>query len=118
MSGAASTPDAFAVFDLAPAYDLDLAALEARFFAMSRELHPDRFVTAPAAQRVAALSRARAMNDAYQVLRKPVARAEHLLRLRGVTIGGNERIDPAFLQDILELREELAEARVAGRTAE
>ena len=41
-------------------------------------------------------------------------RAEYLLARAGVTIGDNERLDPAFLMEILELREELAEARAAG----
>jgi molecular chaperone HscB len=47
-----------------------------------------------------------------------VPRAEYLLARAGVTIGDNEQLDPAFLMEILELREELAEARVAKRTAE
>lgn len=115
---AATTPDPFALFELPPSYALDLEELERRFFAQNRELHPDRFATAPAAQRVAALSRSRALNDAYQVLRKPVARAEYLLGKAGASIGANERLSPAFLQEILELREELAEARHAGKTAE
>ena len=118
MSGSPVPPDVFALFELTPTFQLDAAALEERFFARSRELHPDRFVSAPAAQRVAALSRSRALNDAYQVLRKPVARAEYLLGRYGVTIGGNERLAPEFLQEILELREELAEARVAKRMTE
>ena len=42
-------------------------------------------------------------------------RAEYLLARAGVTIGDNEQLDPAFLMEILELREELAEARVAKR---
>ncbi len=108
-SGASIDP--FALFELPPVYQLDLADLERRFHASSRELHPDRFATAPAAQRVAALSKSRALNDAYQILRKPVARAEYLLRRAGGSIGDNERLDPEFLQEILELREELAEAR-------
>ncbi len=107
----ASTPDPFALFALPPRYALDPAELEQRFFAQSRELHPDRFATAPAAERVAALSRSRALNDAYQVLRKPVARAEYLLGKAGGQIGDNERLSPAFLMEILELREELAEVR-------
>ncbi|MEZ4358718.1 MAG: Fe-S protein assembly co-chaperone HscB [Kofleriaceae bacterium] len=115
---AAPLSDPFALFELEPAFALDGAELERRFFAMSRDLHPDRFATAPAAQRVAALSRSRALNDAYQVLRKPVPRAEYLLRLHGGAIGDNERLDPAFLQEILELREELAEARHAGQLDE
>jgi molecular chaperone HscB len=98
-------------------YDVDPAALERAFFERSKALHPDRVASAPAAERVAALSRSRALNDAYQLLRKPVARAEYLLARAGVTIGDNERLEPAFLMEILELREELAEARARGDTA-
>jgi molecular chaperone HscB len=109
--------DPFALLGLPSAYDVDLAALERAFFERSKQLHPDRVAGAPAAERVAQLSRSRALNDAYQLVRKPIARAEYLLERAGVTIGDNERLDPAFLMEILELREELAEARVAGNTA-
>jgi molecular chaperone HscB len=115
-TGAARLDDPFALFGLAPAYDVDLGALERAFFERQKQLHPDRVAGAPAAERVAALSRARALNDAYQLLKKPAARAEYLLAQAGVTIGDNERLDPAFLMEILELREELAQARVAGNT--
>jgi molecular chaperone HscB len=109
--------DPFALLGLLPAYDVDLEALERAFFERSKALHPDRFASAPAAERVAALSRSRALNDAYQLIKKPVARAEYLLERAGVTIGDNERLEPAFLMEILELREELAEARAAGELA-
>jgi molecular chaperone HscB len=99
-------------------FDLDPQVIERAFFDKSKELHPDRFASAPAAERVVALSRSRALNDAYQTLKKPVPRAEYLLACAGVTIGDNERLDPAFLMDILELREELAEARVAKRASD
>jgi molecular chaperone HscB len=112
------TPDPFALLGFAPAFEIDLAALEKAYFERSRELHPDRFASAPAAERVVALSKARALNDAYQILKKPVPRAEYLLVRAGLTIGDNERLDPAFLMEILELREELALARHAGKTAD
>jgi len=108
--------DPFALFGLAPAYEVDLAALERAFFERSKALHPDRVAAAPAAERVAALSRSRALNDAYQLIKKPIARAEYLLERAGVTIGDNERLDPTFLMEVLELREELAAARAAGAT--
>lgn len=110
--------DAFGLLGLTPRFDVDAQALERAFFERSKELHPDRFANAPAAERVAALSKSRALNDAYQTLKKPVARAEYLLAQAGVTIGDNERLDPTFLMEILELREELAEARHAGKTAD
>jgi molecular chaperone HscB len=106
--------DPFALLGLTPSYDVDLAALERAFFERSKTMHPDRVATAPAAERVVALSRSRALNDAYQLIKRPVSRAEYLLERAGVTIGDNERLDPAFLMEILELREELAEARAAG----
>jgi molecular chaperone HscB len=107
--------DPFALLGIAPGYDIDVAALERAFFERSKAVHPDRVAGAPAAERIAQLSRSRALNDAYQLLKKPVPRAEYLLARAGVTIGDNERLDPAFLMEILELREELAEARAAGK---
>ena len=107
----ASSSDAFGLLGLPAQFDLDPAVIERAFFERSKEVHPDRFANAPAAERVAALSQTRALNDAYQTLKKPVARAEYLLERAGVTIGDNERLDPAMIMQVLELREELAEAR-------
>lgn len=109
--------DAFGQLGLAPRYDVDAAQLERAFFERSKELHPDRFATAPAAERVAALTRARALNDAYSLLRRDAARAEYLLAQEGVTIGDNERIDPELVMELLEERETLSEARRAGDRA-
>jgi molecular chaperone HscB len=109
--------DPFALLGLSPGFDVDLVALERAFFERSKALHPDRVAGATAAERVAVLSRSRALNDAYQLIKKPIPRAEYLLVRAGVTIGDNERLDPTFLMEILELREELAGARAAGQTA-
>src|SRR5262245_30940613 len=102
--------DAFAQLGLPPRYDVEPAQLERAFFERSKELHPDRFASAPAAERVAALSKARALNDAYALLKRDASRAEYLLAREGVTIGDNERIDPALVMELLEQREQLAEA--------
>jgi molecular chaperone HscB len=104
----------FAVLGLDARFDLDPQAIERAYFEKSKELHPDRFATAPAAERVAVLQRSRDLNDAYQIVKRPVPRAEELLAQAGVTIGDNEQLDAEFLHDILEQREELAEARAKG----
>lgn len=118
MASPSTSSEAFSLLGLAPSYEIDLSALEKAFFERSKELHPDRYASAPAAERVVALTKARALNDAYQTLKKPVPRAEYLLSRAGVTIGANERLDPEFLMEILELREALAVARQAGKLAE
>ena len=110
-----STSNAFAILGLPPRFDLESSAIERAFFEKSKELHPDKV---PAAERVAALSRSRALNDAYQVIKKPIPRAEALLAAEGVTIGDHERMPLEFLQHHLEQREALEEAKAAGQTAE
>ena len=62
----------FGLLGLPAQFDLDPPVIESAFFDRSKELHPDRFASAPASERVAALSRSRALNDAYQTLKKPV----------------------------------------------
>ena len=113
-----STSDLFSLLGLQPSYEVDRAALEAAYHERSKEVHPDRFASAPASERVAALSKARALNDAYKTLRDARQRAEYLLARGGVTIGDNERLEPELLMEFLEQREELAAARQAGRSAE
>lgn len=113
-----SSSDAFGLLGLPPRFDVDSRTLEAAFFERTKELHPDRFATAPTAERVAALSRSRALNDAYQLLKKEASRAEYLLAREGIVIGDNERLDPALVMELLEQREELAEHRARGNLAE
>ena len=105
--------DHFAVFGLERRFDVDAGELEARFRERSRKLHPDRFATADARARRAALAHGVQMNEARAVLKDPIRRAEYLLGLGGVAVP--KEVPPALLMEILELREELGEARAAGR---
>jgi len=107
----------FAILGVPESYDLSGDDLERKYRELSLRLHPDRFAKAPAAERVAALSKSTALNEAYRTLRSPVGRAEHLLELAGKPLREGETVDQAFLLEILELREALAEARAADDTA-
>src|SRR5919204_1158633 len=111
--------DKFAVLGFPRAYDLDERALEESFRALSRKLHPDRFARATPRERRFSLEQTTILNDAYRTLRDPVKRAEHLLALRGVKVAGEERGGSAampeeFLEQALEDREKLLEAKTEG----
>jgi molecular chaperone HscB len=109
----------FELLGLPERFELEPAVIERAYLERSKESHPDRFASAPSGERLAAVQRSMAINDAYQTLKRPVRRAEYLLGRQGVTIGDNERIaDHEFLMKILALREELADARAASRTDE
>lgn len=112
----------FELLELPQRYALDPALLEARYRERSRHWHPDRFSRAPAAERAAVLARATDLNDAYKTLRSDARRAQYLLKLEGIDLGkegpGNHlAVDTEFLAAILELREELVEARMTHDTA-
>ncbi len=105
--------DHFARLDLDPRFDLDTAEIERRYFALQRQFHPDRFAAKSAKERALSLRHATALNEAYRVLKDPLARAEHLLALAGraMRADGAETVsDPGLLMEAMETREELAEA--------
>ena len=112
---AGSSRDKFALLGMDPGFD-EPAGLDDRFRALSRKLHPDRFARATAQERRFSLEQTTLLNDAYKTLKDPVRRAEHLLALRGVS--GDPKMSPAFLEETLDDREKLAEAKASGAGVE
>ena len=112
---AGSRPDRFAVLGVEAGFD-EPAALDEKFRALSRKLHPDRFARASPQERRFALEQTTVLNEAYRTLKDPVRRAEHLLALRGVS--GEPKMAPDFLEETLDDREKLAEAKGSGSGVE
>lgn len=108
--------DHFSLFDLPPTFRLDLALLDRRYLEMQSKVHPDRFASAGEAEKRLSLQWATRVNEAYQTLRKPLARARYLLHLAEYDLGSeNNALMPAdFLVEQMEWREAVAEARAAG----
>lgn len=109
--------DHFARLDLARRFDLDLSVLEKAYFALQRQFHPDRFAARTAREKALSLRHATAINEAYQVLKDPLGRAEHLLSVAGKPVqadGAQTVNDPGLLMEALEQREALAEADSAA----
>jgi molecular chaperone HscB len=101
--------DPFDLFQLEPAFSLDLGDLGKRHRDLSKALHPDRYAGRPSSERRAALGRSIEVNEAFRVLKDPVRRAEALLERLGEPMGeGTEPpADPEFLMEMMERREAL-----------
>jgi molecular chaperone HscB len=107
--------DAFLRLGLPRRFAVDAAALERAYLERSRAVHPDYHVAGASADLGASLELSAAVNEAYNTLRDPFARAEHLLSLEGgPSATEHKQMPPAFLAEMLTLREELEEARAAG----
>lgn len=103
--------DPFEALGLPRKFALAPGELDARVRELQRVLHPDRHTQASPSERRAALSRAVTVNEAYRTLRDDLSRAEALLRARGVPTEAGPSGEPAFLLEVMELREALADAK-------
>ena len=97
--------------------NVDMADLEQRYRALSRQFHPDYFYNAPPAERRASLERSSYLNDAYRALKQSRRRASSICcsskgsRRRSRDRGRRSRCPPALLEEVFALNEELDEIR-------
>jgi molecular chaperone HscB len=102
--------DHFARLGLPRRFSLDTAALEREYLARSRALHPDYHQLKSKAEQAASVELTAALNEAYSTLKDPFRRAEYLLKLDGgPTASEMKEMPAAFLEEMLELRMEIAE---------
>ncbi|HJX96398.1 MAG TPA: Fe-S protein assembly co-chaperone HscB [Candidatus Acidoferrum sp.] len=115
LQQAAGTTDFFALFGMPRKLWIEMNALEQRFLQLSWKLHPDNFVNATETERELSLKRSSELNDAYRVLRDPVARVEYLLGLEKMRKEGEhkQQAPPELLEEVFELNESLDELREA-----
>src|SRR5207244_9438445 len=108
--------DFFEVFGLERRLAIGVAALQRRFYELSRRWHPDFHQAAAPAEQARALEESARVNAAYRALRDPLARVEYLIRLeegRATREGAvvKPKAPPALLAEMFEIQEALEEAK-------
>lgn len=101
--------DYFALFALQPTFAVDTAALAVTYRQLAKDVHPDRFANASAAEQRQAVERAAELNDAFQTLKSPTQRALYLLRQQADLPEETTIQDGEFLLLQMEWREQLEE---------
>jgi molecular chaperone HscB len=93
--------------------NLSLDELQKRYYELSRQLHPDRFMNKAAAEREKAQDTYSAVNDAFRTLKDPIRRAYYLLAQEGFDIGEQRSKDvpPELLEEVFELNMALEDMR-------
>ena len=105
--------DYFRFFGLEPKLSMDLAALQERYYRLSRLVHPDRYQSGTPNERRFSLDATAILNDAYRVLRDPVTRAEYFLKEEGLEAADrkSKRVPPELLEEVFEVNTALEELR-------
>jgi molecular chaperone HscB len=104
--------DHFTRLGLERGFDVNVAALDRRYFDLQRRLHPDRFARKTPREKAISQQQAAALNEAYETLKNPLRRARYLARQLGVDLPEEGRTidDPELLMEAMERREALSEA--------
>ncbi len=102
----------FELLGLPVSFEVDFERLNDNYRKIQKTIHPDNFSNASAMQRRMSVQKTAQINDAFQTLKSPLKRAIYLLSLTGAELHENDNsLDPAFLMEQMELRENLAAVR-------
>ena len=108
--------DFFALFQQPRTFRQDPSVLDKRYRDIQAKIHPDKFVGSGETERRVSMQWATRVNEGYQTLKKPLARAQYLLALAGhdVAAENNNAMPPEFLMEQMEWREAVVEARAGA----
>jgi molecular chaperone HscB len=120
--------DYFSFFGLPLKLNVDVAALEKDFYALSRKLHPDLNAGTGGPEQEWSLEQSSMLNDAYRTLKDPIKRTKYLLHLEGVELEEQSKsatekarvtgelkkqiVPPDLLEEVFELNMHLEELRM------
>ena len=111
----------FELFQLPVSFDVNADDLANRHRAIIARVHPDQFANKSAMEQRVALQWATFVNEAFDTLKSPIARAQYLLKLNAPELaveGARVNLPHEFLMQQMQWREALEEGDVAGVLAE
>lgn len=87
----------FEFFGLPVQFQLDQALLSERYLNLQKELHPDNFANHSAAEQRLAIEKSADVNQALQILKDPILRAEEIIKIH---TGKEKNLEEKSMKDI------------------
>ncbi|KAA9339084.1 Fe-S protein assembly co-chaperone HscB [Hymenobacter busanensis] len=103
------TPDYFAFYELPESFLLDEKALKVKYYALSRQYHPDFHATAAPEEQQRMLDLSTQNTNAYRTLSDFDLRLQYILQRHGLLEEGKQELPADFLMEVMELNEQLME---------
>ncbi|MBO7173648.1 MAG: Fe-S protein assembly co-chaperone HscB [Burkholderiaceae bacterium] len=95
-------------------FAVDSLSLENAYQTLMARFHPDRFVNAPIVEKRVAEQVSVRINEAYQTIKAPLARAQYLCSLKGLNVQERRPMPPAVLMKQMDWHEMLEAALATG----
>lgn len=100
----------FSLLGLPVSFQIDKKKLNDNYHELQKSVHPDKFANTTDRERRLSVQKAAQINDALETLKNPLRRSIYLLSLFAIELGENDSsMDPAFLMEQMELRENLSQ---------
>ena len=87
----------FELFGLPVQFQIDQALLSERYLNLQKELHPDNFANHSAAEQRLAIEKSADVNQALQILKDPILRAEEIIKIH---TGKEKNLEEKSMKDI------------------
>jgi molecular chaperone HscB len=100
----------FELYDIPLSFQPDLSLVKKRFYALSRQYHPDFFGGANEVEKQEVLEISARVNKAYKVFQKQDELIKYILQLKGL-LEEEEKysLPPEFLMEVMDLNEQVME---------
>ncbi|MBI5372048.1 MAG: Fe-S protein assembly co-chaperone HscB [Sphingobacteriales bacterium] len=100
----------FELFGIPVQLKVDTVPLSGRFFALSKQYHPDFFANEDEETREEALEKSALLNKAWKTFQNPDETIRYVLRLKGLLEEEEKfQLSPDFLLEVMEINEALME---------
>lgn len=104
----------FDLFDLPIQLKVDKAALRQKFFALSRQSHPDHFAQSSESEQEQALETSAHLNKAYKTLTDDDAVLKYVLLEKGLLVEDEKyTLPPNFLMEMMDLNEAVGDVETS-----
>ena len=98
--------DYFEFYDIPLSFQPDQALVKKKFYALSKEFHPDFYITESEEKQQEILDLSTLNNKAFQTLSNPDKLLPYILQLKGVLTEGEKYALPQdFLMEMMEVNE-------------
>ncbi len=109
----------FEFYGIPESFDIDAALLKKKFYALSKQYHPDFYAGEDENKQQEILELSTLNNKAYQVLSDQARRMEYILKLHDlVSEGAKPQLPADFLMEMMDINERLMEVDDAKQLAE
>jgi len=101
----------FELFDIPVQLKVNAASLSKKFFALSKQSHPDYYISESKEDQEEYLQRSALINKAWKTFQSPEATIKYVLQEKGLLEEEEKyELPPAFLMEIMEINEALMDS--------